>query len=198
VTCDDVTGACVAAGPPVAGEAWISEVLVDAPTVGETSEVGEYVEVFNRSRRVLNLKGCHLVSHTGASGTEASAGFPDDIPVHPLGVAVLRRSTTLPFTFDFPAATYGTVTFSNSAADYVLLRCGGLDVDAVGWRGHAAYPNLPSVPADTAWERGMAGLRAGTPTATATWCQGVTVRTTVGATGTGTFRGSPGAANACP
>ena len=197
-TCDAVSGNCVPAAVPGTAEALVSEVLIDAPTVGAVSEAGEYVELLNPTTKVINLKGCFLRSESGTS-TEQATAF-GDLTIAPLHLAVLQR-TVAGVTFDYtPAATYDAIAFSNSSADWVALHCGAVDVDAIGWGGNTMFPNLSSVPMDTSWERSRASLAAGgAANAATTWCKSTQTRT---ATPPGTpgvpFFGSPGQPNTCP
>ena len=187
----------VDAPAPVVGDVVISEVLIDAPTVGSTSEVGEYVEIFNASSHEVNLAGCLLRSKSGTS-TESTAPF-GDVPVAPLAYVVLVKNTAGQ-TYDYTvAATYGTIAFSNSSADYVALQCASGDVDGVGWKGDTDFPDITASPtADTSRERSTASLALGKDTASTTWCDGATTHTITNSTGSGTFKGSPTAANGCP
>jgi hypothetical protein len=188
----------VDAPTPIVGDVVISEILIDAPTVGTTSEVGEYVEIFNASTHAVNLAGCLLRSKSGTS-TESTAAF-GDVPIAPLEYVVLLKLTAGQ-TYDFTAAaTYGTIAFSNSSADYVALQCAAGDVDGIGWNGDTDFPDVTATkpPVDTSRERSTASLALGKDTSTTTWCDGVTSHTITNATGTGTFMGSPTAANGCP
>jgi hypothetical protein len=182
---------------PVVGDVVISEILVDAPTVGTTSEVGEYVELFNASTHTVNLAGCLLRSKSGAS-TESTAAF-GDVAIAPSAYVVLQKAIAGQ-TYDYTAAaTYGTIAFSNTTADYVALQCAGGDVDGVGWNGDTDFPDVATKPpVDTARERSTASLALGMDTASTTWCDGVTTHTITNATGSGTFMGSPTVANSCP
>jgi hypothetical protein len=195
--CNAGTGACTAAARPVAGDVFISEILIDAPTVGGVSEKGEYVELFNASSKVVNLNGCSLVSES------QSDAIAVDVVLAPFHYAVARDDTA-GFTYDYTAAlTFHNISFSNSSADWVALRCDGADVDGVGWKANPSYPNIGStVTEGDAYERSSASLYAGTATASATWCRNTTgplhtiTRNATG--GTGTFNGTPVAPNACP
>jgi hypothetical protein len=197
-TCDATAGSCKPATQPGTAEALVSEVLIDAPTVGAVGEAGEYVEFFNATTKVINLKGCYLRSESGTS-TENAGAF-GDIPIAPLHLALLRRSIA-GVVFDYtPAATYDTLSFANGAADWVALHCGAVVVDAIGWQGNMMYPNLASVTADTAWERSRASLLTGGAANPSTvWCKSTQTRI---ATPSGTpgvpYLGSPGQPNTCP
>jgi hypothetical protein len=187
----------VDAPAPAVGDVVISEILIDAPTVGTTSEVGEYVEIFNASTHAVNLAGCLLRSKSGTS-TESTAAF-GDVPIAPLEYVVLLKLTAGQ-TFDFTAAaTYGTIAFSNTSADYVALQCAAGDIDGIGWNGDTDFPDVSTKPpVDTSRERSTASLALGKDAASTTWCDGVTSHTITNSTGSGTFKGSPTAANGCP
>src|SRR5439155_22216471 len=66
-TCDTTTGTCVPAAVPAPGEVVFSEVLIDAPTVGTTSEIGELVELYNATTKTVNLKSFLSRSMSGVS-----------------------------------------------------------------------------------------------------------------------------------
>lgn len=101
----------------------ITEVLYDAPNNDSTEE---FVELYNNSCTAINLQGYSLQDNSGSfnlSGTVAPRSY----------FLVAKNSAALQSLYGKTAELTGlTLAFGNSG-DYVKLKNGSTEVDAVGW-----------------------------------------------------------------
>ncbi|WP_233007309.1 endonuclease [Rheinheimera faecalis] len=101
----------------------ITEVLYDAPTNDNTEE---FVELYNNSCTAINLQGYNLQDNGGSfnlSGTVAPRSY----------FLVAKNSAAMQSLYGKTPELAGlTLAFGNSG-DYVKLRNGSTEVDAVGW-----------------------------------------------------------------
>ena len=148
---------------PAPGDLVVNEVLYDPPAGGSGNE---WVEVYNRSGRVLDLQGLVVTDASGASGPVAGS-----VPIASGGYAVLASDA------DAFAASYPGVAFTaldlpplNNGGDRVGLVVGGSEVDAVpyqpSWGGDDASLERrdPFGPSDAASNFGTTtGAPGGTP-----------------------------------
>jgi hypothetical protein len=179
--------------PTSPGQIVISELLIDAPGTGEP---GEYFEVYNATGGPLDLQGCLIESQKGTS-TETHP-IASACGVAPLGYAAISSSGVVAETGFTPTYVYGSITFSNSTADWLALRCNGTVIDGIGWKGNTVFPNLLNVFANIAWERSTASLSNGAATAATGWCQATNnIAVSIGGSPT-SYTGTPGQANNCP
>lgn len=179
--------------PTSPGQIVISELLIDAPGTGEP---GEYFEVYNATGGPLDLQGCIIESQKGTSTENHPVAAP--CGVAPLGYAALSSSGVVAETGFTPTYVYGSITFSNSTADWLALRCNGTVIDGIGWKNNTVFPNLLNVFANVAWERSTASLSTGAASASTGWCQATnTISVSIGGSPT-SYTGTPGQANSCP
>ena len=108
---------------PVHAKLLISEVLYDAPTNDTTQE---FIEIYNDGCASVNLSGYSLADNGGSfnlSGTVAPASY----------FVVAKNTAAMQALFGkTPQQTGLTLSLGNSG-DYVKLRNGSTEVDAVGW-----------------------------------------------------------------
>lgn len=184
-------------GPPPfsPGDVVISEILVRAGHLGSSVEIGEYVELYNRTTATITLHNCRFESAAGI-GTESQGLADIDIPAK--GFVVVRNGTD-GITYDYSAAaTFTSLAFEDTDPDFVRLVCIGAAaaIDEVGWNGRA--PSAGTAASLVSFERSTASLSSGVATSTTTWCAGKTNHDISSGGGMATFKGSPGAANECP
>ena len=180
-------GDCVAAVPnPVAGEVIFTEVMYDPHTPLDDAGA-EWFELTNVGDRMLTLDGC-VVEDAGGNlvdvvGTEAPPGAP----------LLFARSAN-------PVVNGGLdpdhlFTFAlNNGAETLTLRCGAIEVDAIGWDEAGGWPDAlrASLALDPASHDAAANDDP------AAWCLGGEVYFPGGAP-VEAHRGTPGAPNPpCP
>ena len=129
---DGCTKACAAAAvvpAPAHGDVVISELMVDPDAVPDVH--GEWIELFNPTDRELNLAGCVLED----DGTDRVA------LEGPGGGLFLGPGAFMVLALDGDEAANGGVAVDyvyatmllDNAVDEVVLRCGEVEVDRVGW-----------------------------------------------------------------
>ncbi len=104
---------------PLVGELVITEILVDeTPVVGLPAS--EYLEIFNRSTKLLNLGGVRL----GKGGSSTTAVFPDTARLRPGQYAIVCGSTRVAQFAAFNAKVYGLPSFPalTNGGDQLILR----------------------------------------------------------------------------
>jgi hypothetical protein len=107
------------ASPPQVGELVISEIFADeTPSVG--LPLSEFVELYNRSGRVLSLRGVRL----GKTGSTTSAVLADTAKLLPGQRAIVCGSTRVAQFAAFNAKVYGVSNFPtlNNSGDQLVLR----------------------------------------------------------------------------
>jgi len=139
--CDDeVAAACVeVAEAPLAGEIVIHEIMKAPGVVADRN--GEWVELLSLAPVPRQLSGCELVD----DGTDrvTLADSSGNLTIWPGQLLVLAASVDRAVNGTIDAAwgwgdAGGQLELLN-AADALILRCGGVDIDAVRWT-QAAYP----------------------------------------------------------
>jgi cysteine-rich repeat protein len=114
---------------PKVGDLVITEIMfnpLNAPVSGST-ELGEWFEVYNASASAIDLRGLVIVSGTSSGGTEQvtiSSTTPVILAAGAYGVLAKADKTMNGGTNSL--YVYGSLTLSNSAADYVALYIGAV------------------------------------------------------------------------
>ena len=172
--------------PAALGDLVISEIMRDSTL--PAPDLGEWVELHNPRSTPFDLRGCELVSGSGAR-TAIARGIPD--VVNGGAHAVFAHTPEALLNGGIPTTpgkprSLGALTLGNGG-DSLALVCGGIEIDRVSWRwdspGRTGY----------AMQLDRSALDAADNDLRASWCDAIP---SYGSAGN---RGSPGTLNpSCP
>ncbi len=124
---------------PVSGDLVIDEIMFNPSKVND--DKGEWIEVYNKSDKMIELKGVKVASNNDAGHTIASSVLLAPFKLVVLGNnADLATNGGVKVNYAYPALTGTGVVLANSG-DAVWLELSGVTLDKVAYSTGAGFPN---------------------------------------------------------